>query len=370
MAAFSGVSQVLTLDPLPPALDFSGAALPARDVVRLAEHLRSAAGGAAATVTSLVLRRCGFGSADSDTTLDEAAAAVDALAELLRSSTRLRALDLWGCGLTDDDIRVLCRGVTGNPESALTTLNLGYNSVTTAGARVLADCCCKARALRTLTLGSSKLPVRKIYEAGEKWGGAVNLSDLSVGPLSAIVVGLVARRSGAITSLDVSGNVLRKEGTDFLCKELAHEEQFVRLDISRNEIFPSGASSVATILRGAGGGLEWLSLADNNITNWAKETHALGTIVSAAQDCGTLKVLNLEGNVLQDEGAACVAELIANSPCLEELNLSRAQIASDGGMALGDAIARAGKNSCLKVLNLGNNSLGSRGATVSRKSEF
>ena len=48
MAAFGGVSQALLLDPLPPALDFSGAALPARDVARLAEHLRRAAPAAAA----------------------------------------------------------------------------------------------------------------------------------------------------------------------------------------------------------------------------------------------------------------------------------------------------------------------------------
>ena len=367
MASFSGVKQALALDSLPPALDFSGASVTAEEIARLAGYLTRAQspGGAAEHVTSLVLRRCSFGSGDAHSSAAEAASAVRALADLLRSNSQLRTIDLWGCGLTDDDIRVLCRGITDNSESALLSLNLGYNSVTTEGARVLADCCCKAQSLRTLTLGSSKLPVRKIYEAGEKWGGAVKLSNLSVGPLSAIVVGLVARRSGAVTSLDVSGNVLRKEGTDFLCREMAHEDQFIRLDISKNEIFPSGASSVAAILRGAGGGLEWLSLADNNITNWAKETQALRTIVSAAQDCGTLKVLKLEGNVLQDGGAACVAELIANSLCLEELDLSRAQISCDGGKSIGDAIASAGKKSRLKILNLGNNSLGSRGATVS-----
>ena len=378
MASFSTIESVLSWSkessaPLPPAIDFGAASLAASDVTKLVEYIVKEQGshGTACSVTSLVLKRCGFGSQNCSfasnhaVALDASASAVSALAELLRTNQRLRVLDLWGCDLTDDDVRVICKGLVDNQESSLTTLNLGYNSITTQGARVLADCCCRAKSLRPLTLGSSKLPVRRIYEAGTRWGGDVKLSNLGVGPLSAIIVGLIARRSGGVTSLDVSGNALRKEGTDFLCKEMAHETQFVRLDISRNEIFPSGASSVAAILRGAGGGLEWLSLADNNITNWAKETEALRTIVSAACDCGTLKVLRLEGNVIQDDGAACVAELIASSSCLEELNLSRAQIASEGGIALGAAISRAGKKSRLKILNLGNNSLGSRGATVS-----
>ena len=114
-----------------------------------------------------------------------------------------------------------------------------------------------------------------------------------------------------MTSLNISGNNLRKEGTNFLCKELAHYDGLMHLDIGSNEIFPTGVEAIASMLRGAGGGLQFLSLADNNVTNWGKDYDALRTMIDAALDCEILTTLRLEGNVLKDDGCEMIAELIS-----------------------------------------------------------
>ena len=290
-------------------------------------------------------------------------ACFESVVSLVSQNSHLRTLDLWGCKINNDMLRRLCWAIThATSSSGLVSLNLGYNSITAEGVLLLADCCCQSDTLSNVTVGSATIPVGHLKSI-KKANGEAKLANLGVGPLSAILVGAVVRRTEGMTSMDISGNNLRKEGTNFLCRELAHYEGLMHLNIGNNEIFPSGVSSIATMLRGAGGGLQWLSLADNNITNWGKNNDALRTIIDAALDCDILKTLRLEGNVLKDDGAEMVAELIAHGGALEDLNLSRCQISLEGGKAIANALAKAGKESSLKILNLSTNSLGSRGST-------
>ena len=305
-------------------------------------------------VTSIILKRIPLTDDDK---------CFESVVTLVSQSPHLRSLDLWGCKLNNDNVRRLCWAIThAESNSHLERLNLGYNSITEEGVRVLADCCCQSDTLSKVTTGSSEVPVGQLKNVVQT-EGHVKLANLSIGPLSAILVGVIVRRIEGMTSLNVSGNNLRKEGTNFLCRELAHYDGLLHLNIGSNDIFPSGVASIATMLRGAGGGLQTLSLADNNVTNWGKNMDALRTIIDAALDCELLQELRLEGNVLRGEGAAVVSELIASSSTLEVLDLSRCQITTEGGVMIASAISKAGRSSKLKILNLSNNSLGSRGST-------
>ena len=112
---------------------------------------------------------------------------------------------------------------------------------------MLADACWNSATLSKVTVGSSEIPIAQLKQVGTDNGGngTLNLSNLDVGPLSAILVGVLARRTQGMTTLNISNNNLRKEGTNFLCRELAHYEDLMALDIGNNDIFPSGVESIA-----------------------------------------------------------------------------------------------------------------------------
>jgi Leucine-rich repeat (LRR) protein len=287
----------------------------------------------------------------------------ESIISFINSNEHLKHLNCWGCKINDDLLRRLCWAIT-NPtsKSNLSTLNLGYNSITAEGVRHLADACWNSKTLSSVTIGSAEISIDLLKKIGET-GGIADMSNLGVGPLSAILVGVLIRRTSGMIQLNISNNNLRKEGTNFLCRELAHYEDLMVLNIGSNEIFPSGVEAIAGLLRGAGGGLKSLSLAHNNITNWAKNIESFRAVIEAAMDCEILEELNLEGNVLRDEGAAMIGELIANGGALEKLNISKCQIGIDGGKAIAKSINTIGGASSLKILNLANNNLGSRGST-------
>ena len=190
--------------------------------------------------------------------------AFESLVALINTNTHLKNLNLWGCSITDDLLRRLCWAIS-NPtsKSTLNKLNLGYNNITAEGVRQLADACWNSATLSKVTVGSSEIPIDVLKQAQTSNDGAANLSKLGVGPLSAILVGVLIRRTSGMKLLNLSDNNLRKEGTNFLCRELAHYEDLMSLDISHNEIFPSGVEAIASMLRGAGGGLEELNLGKN-----------------------------------------------------------------------------------------------------------
>ena len=147
--------------------------------------------------------------------LQESAETFETVLQLISKNSNLKSLDLWGCKLNNDMLRRLCWAITNqDSQSNLQTLNLGYNSITQDGIRVLADTCCQS-GLSNVTVGSATIPVGLLKHVADDTNdnkernlesksklrkknaiqGHANLSNLGVGPLSAILVGVVLRRT-------------------------------------------------------------------------------------------------------------------------------------------------------------------------------
>ena len=148
--------------------------------------------------------------------LQESAETFETVLQLISKNSNLKSLDLWGCKLNNDMLRRLCWAITNqDSQSNLQTLNLGYNSITQDGVRLLADCCCQSLTLKNVTIGSATIPVGLLKHVADDTNdnkernlesksklrkknaiqGHANLSNLGVGPLSAILVGVVMRRT-------------------------------------------------------------------------------------------------------------------------------------------------------------------------------
>jgi hypothetical protein len=238
------------------------------------------------TVTALDLSRCKATtllSGEGDARDARDLRGVEALAAMLRVNETLTSLNLWGNGLEDEGILIVLRGLLGE-RAGLLSLDVAYNRLSTAGAAEVAELLGSntGMRLRSLRIGSGTLPLHKL-RGGHKM---VSLRGLELGPLGATIVSRLLSNNDALAGLDVSDNMLRKEGIMTICDSLARgcgdggdggDGSLTMLDVSSNEIFPDGARWISDLIeaqptlakvrgmgveRGlsAGGGAEWSNM--------------------------------------------------------------------------------------------------------------
>ena len=285
---------------------------------------------------------------------------IEALAVAFGVNSKLKSVKMFGNCIRDDSVKHLTKAILAN--DSITSLNLGYNDFTVEGVKALAQAAAGNDTLLELAVGAGKIRVQEVKGGvqSKRKPGHLNLKNQTLGPLSALVVAQLLKANKTATSIDLSHNSLRKEGTRALCEVMEGMFQLAEINISSNEIYPDGGESMAALVEKCAK-LSVLKVAENNLTNWGQSCAPLESIVANALRTDTLKVLHLQGNVLREPGAAAIARLIKESKTLEEIDLSRAQLGPDGAISIADALT--GKESNLKVLKLGENSIGSRGST-------
>lgn len=191
----------------------------------------------------------------------------------------------------------------------------------------------KAQTLENVTLDKCKLRddgVDKIMQ-GIKAGNHMNLKKLSL-----------------------RQNSMGNKGAESLVFLLQKSTTLEELDLSENAISSRGASVVFDALNSnRETRLHTLNLSQNEI--WDMDD---GSYLSTNK---TLKVLNLDGNFLHDEGAEHIAHSITENKnaVLEKLFLGWNGIADDGATALAKMMEA---NSTLQVLGLAENDITNTGA--------
>lgn len=191
----------------------------------------------------------------------------------------------------------------------------------------------KAKTLESITMDKCKLRdegVEKIME-GIKAGNHVNLKKLSL-----------------------RQNNMGNKGAESLTFLLENSSTLEELDVSENAISSRGAAAILGALKkNRKCALNTLNLSQNEI--WDLDD---GSFLGTNR---TLKVLNMDGNFMHDEGAEHISNAIAGNKhsIIEKLYLGWNGIADDGATALAKMMEA---NSTLQVLGLAENDISNAGA--------
>ena len=128
------------------------------------------------------------------------------------------------------------------------------------------------------------------------------------------------------------------------------------LELARLKMTLEETTELAAALDLKSATLSKIDLRDCSMTNaqCLKLCEALGRCIS-------LKELQLCGNLLQDDGATGVAQLLASSTTLEKLDLRYCRMNTSGTVAVCRAV---GRSLTLMALNLSGNTIGDRGVFI------
>ncbi|XP_022806023.1 NACHT, LRR and PYD domains-containing protein 1b allele 2-like [Stylophora pistillata] len=147
--------------------------------------------------------------------------------------------------------------------------------------------------------------------------------------LTAALIDTVIENQGKkISHLDLSGNNIGPSGCLEICKLLkCRNSQLSWLNLTDNQLTDEEAKYLADAIRDKNCQLRWLYLWENNITD--KGAQHLAEAISN-ENC-QLRTLFLNDNNIRDKGAQHLAEAISNENCqLHRLNLKRNNITEAG----------------------------------------
>lgn len=167
----------------------------------------------------------------------------------------------------------------------------------------------------------------------------LNLSDNYVGTSGALSLASALRQNQSLVELRARANELGDEGVGAICEALA-----ARGDAAESE----GSSS-------SGGGIRVVDFGNNSLTS--DGAAPLAELLANR----TLRELNLYMNELGDAGATVLSKALKGDRTLRSLDLGGNAVGPDGARALADALSG---NRTLHSLELGYNPIGPQGAAA------
>jgi len=176
--------------------------------------------------------------------------------------------------------------------------------------------------------------------------------------------------TGGLTALNLSLNSLKDEGVSAVCKAIQSnkETKIASLNFGSNCIGPVGANAVAAMVA-VTGALKSINLSGNQLcgiwTGWRGQQHGTYTaegvtaIADALRVNGALTKLSLAHNNLGEEGTKAICEALEQNTTLKELDIRDSDI---GGSAGAKHVAKmVGVNGALTNVELRRNHLGDKG---------
>ena len=152
-----------------------------------------------------------------------------------------------------------------------------------------------------------------------------------------------------MVSLDLGVNVVRLEGARIFCEALRSADcRLTSLSLAENNVGVEGASLLADVV------------ADSTRLRQLNLDGAYLPLDELRGDAGGHGAVSLEGKRLKLESAVVVAALLRANPQLRELDLRKNNITQQGAAALAAALA----TSQLRTLRLGGTGLGPGGAKI------
>ena len=247
----------------------------------------------------------------------------------LRENGRVSFLGLRNVGLGDDGAAAVA-GLLRTGASALTTVDLAFNTIGDEGARALAMAVCANSRLTRLNLGHNQ-----------------------VGDAGAVVLAEAIRGNAVVNDVDLAYNEIGDVGASALAKALLEAESSLALDVGHNELGDIGATAMANAVR-VSGCLKRISFGNNTIGD-----AGVRALADALKCNASVEVVDLDCNHISDDGAIAIAEALLHNVSVTRLSLARNEIADEGTSALADALL---VNTSVTEVNLQFNFVGDVGA--------
>ncbi|CAJ1954739.1 unnamed protein product [Cylindrotheca closterium] len=171
--------------------------------------------------------------------------------------------------------------------------------------------------------------------------------------------GLEAASDMTLTKLYLTENKIGDSGLESICNYLETSSTLEKFDISKNECSSMGAVKIfKAFSQNPLTKIVALNLSHNKIYDLDEDQFGIKTFLTRNR---TLRVLNLEGNVIHAEGVKSIAKgIISNTnSTLERLYLGFNSIGDDGAIILANVLER---NTTLTYLGLIENAIGNPGA--------
>ena len=283
--------------------DFSNQNLKLPDAILLASDLSQAVvtGG----LTSIDLRGnqlCGIWNDGSGTQRGTyTAEGIIAIANALRVHGALTSVDLRGNLLGDEGCGAIFAAICGNKDSKIMSLDASSENIGPAGVKLIAE------ALRTSVTGaltSVDLSGNLLTNHGRDMTGIKEL---------AAALGV----NGGLTALKLSFNSLKDEGVGAICEAIKSnkETRLASLNFENNGIGPVGANSMAAMVA-VTGGLTELSIFWNNVRD--EGVDAICEAIKSNKET-KLASLNFGNNIIGPVGANTVATMVAVTGSLTQV---------------------------------------------------
>ena len=283
-------------------------------------------------------------------------AGAESLSEALKVNTCLTTLDLSDNNVDAAGAESLSEALQVN--TCLTTLNLSWNNIGAAGAESLSEALKVNTCLTTLGLRRNDIGAAGAESLSEALKvntclTTLDLSDNNVDAAGAKSLSEALKVNTCLTTLDLSGNNIGAAGAESLSEALKVNTCLTTLDLRDNNVDAAGAESLSEALK-VNTCLTTLDLSDNEIGGAGVEPLSEALKVNTC-----LTTLDLSYNEIGVAGAESLSEALKVNTCLTTLDLRGNEI----GVAIAESLSEALKvNTCLTTLDLSVNNVDAAGA--------
>ena len=183
---------------------------------------------------------------------------------------------------------------------------------------------------------------------------ALDLGSNGCGDQGAKAVGEALKRCLNMKRIGLAANELSEIGARALAPFIRDHASLEELHVTGNRVGDRGCSALAMAVRSTNAPIVKLALNENfNIT--AGACKSLAQCIASSR---TLQELDLSKVMIGAEGAKALAAGLSESPALRVLELGSCKLRADGAKFIGEALVR---NLSLERLGLSRNSLGDKG---------
>ncbi|XP_028418552.1 leucine-rich repeat-containing protein 34-like [Dendronephthya gigantea] len=262
--------------------------------------------------------------------------------------------------LNDQDVDTLCRTLQCN--TFVVGLDLGYNSVTDAGAKILSTLLQETLILKELVLSynditsEGALDLAKGLQMNETLL-VLKLNGNKICNKGALAIAGSLQVNTILQELDMADTDMGTESCVAISTVLKYNNSLKVLNINRPIVHPSQEESIIVHIAGmlkVNRSLEEIHLAKCGIRDFGAERLAENLVYNTG-----LKHLDLRCNRVTRDGARCLGKLLKKDTPLEILNLACNRIEDDGACALSEALAYS--NTKLQTLVVCSNKIATRG---------
>ena len=280
------------------------------------------------------------------------------LASAITNTHTIKHLILHHCGLQEQGLIAISNAL--RHIVCLRTLNLSYNNLSNKAACVLGEIIALNHIFNHLEMVSCKLTEQGLIAVANSLTKISSLTHLNIShnSITDTAAGRVAAALLANTSmqhLNLSYCSLDENGLNLLCKSLSTICKLKYLNLSDNKINNSVAGQLTSALQKIST-LNHLMLCNCEIQELGFDM-ILGTL------CGknVLHHLNVNQNIISDQTAAKICDVIAGSSFLTKLEISSCNISGHGLRLIAESLLKDNKIS-LEHLNISSNTIFSNAA--------